>query len=140
MAELCRPAAGQSAEQSCAAWAQPGLEEQAASASVEQASVAQLAKLAARALPILAEPVALVAAPDVQVLQVVLLRSARAAAMAAEPAAELGLEDAAVEQPAAVVVRPPQASGVQVLVAAPQPWAVPVSFQPEELPVAPAVL
>ena len=102
--------------------------------------MAQLAKLAARALPILAEPVALVAAPDVQVLQVVLLRSARAAAMAAEPAAELGLEDAAVEQPAAVVVRPPQASGVQVLVAAPQPWAVPVSFQPEELPVAPAVL
>ena len=98
--------------------------------------MAQLAKPAARALPILAAPVALVAAPDVQVL----LRSARAAAMAAEPAAELGLEDAAVEQPAAVVVRPPQASGVQVLVAAPQPWAVPVSFQPEELPVAPAVL
>ena len=101
--------------------------------------MARLAKLAARALPTLAEPVALAAAaPDVQVLQVGLLRSALAAALAA---AELGLEDAAVERPAEVVVRASQASRVQVRVAAPQPRAVPVSLRPEEeLPVAPAVL
>ena len=107
------------------------------SASAEQLHAAQLVQLAARVLATRAGPVAL---EDVEVPQTARQPLAWAA-MAAEPAvAELGLADAAVEQPVVAAVRAHRASVVVVLLEAPQPWAIPVSFLPEELRSAPAVL
>lgn len=111
------------------------------SASAEQLHAAQLVQLAARVLATLAGPVALAAVlQDVEAPQTARQPLAWAA-MAAEPAvAELGLADAAVEQPVVAAVRAHRASVVLVLLEAPQPWAIPVSFLPEELRSAPAVL